>query len=85
MSGPNIFAKITHAEECELGCRIVPHGNMNEVQLTPACRAKLIRDAESDADEAAYERSLEAFYGGSEPVTLQEQYEAADRRKRAGG
>jgi hypothetical protein len=42
--------------------------------LCPSC--------ESDRSEAAYERSLDRFYGGSGPQSIQEQYEQAAEEKR---
>ena len=36
----------------------------------------------SDAEEAAYERFCEDFYGGSGPMTLDEQHRAAWLQKR---
>lgn len=39
-------------------------------------------DCEQNANERAYERSLEDYYGGSGPVTLEEQHRAAWEQKR---
>ena len=39
-------------------------------------------EEQSDAAEAAYERFCEDFYGGSSPVTLDEQHRAAWLQKR---
>ena len=44
---------------------------------------KLCDSCATSHDEAAYERSLEDYYGGSGPVTLQEQYDAAAAIKRS--
>ena len=38
-------------------------------------------DEESDAAETAYERQMEDYYGGSSPVTLDEQHRAAWKQK----
>lgn len=71
-----IFDKIEHAESCELGCRIIPRDNMNEVQLLPACRKAL--DAAADAaNEAAYERMY-----STDAESFQERHEAAHAEKR---
>lgn len=43
---------------------------------------KLCDDCCSDAAEAAHERFLEDYYGGSGPVTIQEQYDAAVKARR---
>lgn len=50
---------------------------------TPASELRECSAHEGNAAEAAYERSLENFYGGSAPVTIQEQYVAAWEQKRA--
>jgi hypothetical protein len=39
-------------------------------------------DCLSTMAEAAYERMCEDFYGGSQPVTIQEQYDAAVKERR---
>lgn len=44
---------------------------------TPLCES-----CATSADEAAYERSLSDYYGGSGPVTIQEQYDAAVKERR---
>jgi len=38
-------------------------------------------DEEADAAERAYERQMEDYYGGSSPVTLDEQHRAAWKQK----
>lgn len=46
------------------------------------CNDQCKADYEVGRAEAAYERSLERFYGSDRPVTVQEQYDAAWREKR---
>jgi hypothetical protein len=43
---------------------------------------KLCGSCATSDDEAAYERSMEDYYGGSGPVTMQEHYDAAAKQKR---
>lgn len=43
---------------------------------------QLCDDCRSDEAEAAHERFLEDYYGGSGPVTIQEQYQAAAKERR---
>lgn len=53
-------------------------GTMDEYNIQgPYCD-----DCWSDLSEAAHERWLEDYYGGSGPVTIQEQYDAAAKVKR---
>lgn len=42
----------------------------------------MCEDCRTDAEEAAYERHCEDYYGGSGPVTIQEQYDAAVKERR---
>ena len=61
---------------CDSGCgrRGTHNDDLGEV---------VCADCETTRNEAAYERSLEDYYGGSGPVTLDEQYQAAAAIKRS--
>lgn len=60
-----------YEEQCVHGCYTDPQGELHE------CRRH-----EGNAAEAAHERYLESFYGGSSPQTIKEQYEQAAAEKR---
>jgi hypothetical protein len=60
-------------EQRPCGCIVDPHDE--QVTECPSC--------ETNRAEAAWERSCSDFYGGSRPVTLHEQSEAAWVLKRS--
>ena len=67
----------TSAEQCSHWDEVDdPEMGISDLERCGKC------DRCSDANEAAYERSLEDYYGGSGPRSVQEQYEAAARQKR---
>ena len=58
----------------------MPHTTTEPTPVCPECCEATCDDPDCDPS-ADYERSLENYYGGSDPVTLPEQLEAAQRLK----
>lgn len=70
----------TRCDDCDkvLTDDFVEDADYGRVFCNDQCKA----DYETSRAEAAYERSLERFYGGDGPTTQQEQYEQAWKEKR---